>query len=103
MTKNKTDYRENLKRFIVTHNITPRMFIVYTCVNSVSRSGMSRRITAFIVHDNIPIVIVRNYLVRGCGMDMCFDFAYDLFQYLYNNNNYNSKVKYQNYTFHHSI
>ena len=62
---------------------------VYTQLNSVSRSGMSRRIRAYIIRKNRPIDISgqiaqklnrtineKGILVAGCGMDMGFELVY---------------------------
>ena len=78
----------------------PKDFRVFTIVNSVSRSGMTRKINAYIMHNNEPICIARNHKLSGCGMDMCWDYAYRLFHLVYNDGKYNSKVQYQNYRFH---
>lgn len=69
---------------------------VYTRVDNVARSGMSRRISLFVIRDNEPLNITylaahamgdgakydrsRYYGIRvdGCGMDMCFHIVYCL-------------------------
>jgi hypothetical protein len=69
---------------------------VYTQLNHVSRSGMSRKISIFVIRNNKPIDI--SYLaeeklgwtvksdgvhVSGCGMDMGFHLVYSLAQVLF--------------------
>jgi len=75
---------------------------VYTKVEHVARSGMSRRISLYmaIIEDNKPeIVNVTWYVARalgykrnphdggitvsGCGMDMCFETVYNLGRVLF--------------------
>jgi hypothetical protein len=65
---------------------------VYTKVNHVSRSGMSRNISAYVMRDNSPVdigtsaaTIMGNPIAKddsvkmgGCGMDMGFALVYDL-------------------------
>lgn len=71
---------------------------IYTKVTHVSRSGMSRKIQAFMVRDDDIVNITRwvaavnddrydrdsrEITVNGCGMDMCFDLVYRLGHYLW--------------------
>lgn len=65
---------------------------VYTKVNHVSRSGMSRNIEAYVMRDNEPVNISTSAAtllespiakdggvkMGGCGMDMGFALVYDL-------------------------
>jgi len=69
---------------------------IYTVLNHVSRSGMMRKISAFIIVDNKPICIARETKVSGCGMDMGFDLAYSIFHTVYGY----GKPKYQEYLNH---
>ena len=48
---------------------------IYTTLEGVSRSGMLRTISAFVMVDNMPICIARSVKVRGAGMDMGFHLA----------------------------
>ena len=72
---------------------------IYAQVNTVSRSGMSRTITLFIIHKNE--IINLNYTIfskvyadksnlkegiariNGCGMDMLFEATYRLYNFLF--------------------
>lgn len=70
---------------------------IYCQVNSVSKSGMSRTISVFIVHKGDIINLnytpfwkiygdsKRNGVVRikGCGMDMLFEATYRLYCFLF--------------------
>ena len=70
---------------------------VYTKLNHVSRSGMSRSITPFLIRDGEPYYIAWSVAILfgqsrdkydgirmdGCGMDMGFALAYNLGYYLY--------------------
>lgn len=70
---------------------------VYTKINHISRSGMSRSITPFLIIDNEPRYIAWSVCVLfgqsrdaydgvkmdGCGMNMCFALVYNLGRYLY--------------------
>lgn len=73
---------------------------VYTILQNVSSSGMSRRIRVVIMQDNAPRDITRlvskaireryndrheALVVGGCGMDMGFHVVYELSHYLYPN------------------
>lgn len=73
--------RESLRKMI------PPGTTVYTMIKSVSRSGMSRKINAYIIRDNEPVWIspmvakavgyrfddkTESIVVEGCGMDMGF-------------------------------
>ena len=75
---------------------------IYAQVNNVSRSGMSRTITLFIIHKNE--IINLNYTIfskvyadksdlregiariNGCGMDMLFEATYRLYNFLFDQN-----------------
>lgn len=69
--------------------------IIYTVLRSVSRSGMMRRISAYVINDNVPVGLSWHYdrahgrmaddtsgrwanKVGGCGMDMGFHLAGNL-------------------------
>lgn len=70
---------------------------VYTKVESVSNSGMTRRISLYIVQKGQIVNITRRVgivcqwkqsdkgglIVTGCGMDMCFHTVYTLGYYLW--------------------
>lgn len=71
-------------------------FTVYTILNHVSRSGMTRGITCFVVVNNEPVVIdwyidklglfklgTNGLKVSGAGMDMGFHVVYELSATLY--------------------
>lgn len=66
---------------------------VYTIVRNVSASGMSRRISVFMVEDgeirDLDFLLVKagiakrrgnseGLFIQGAGMDMCFALVYDL-------------------------
>ena len=86
---------ENARSFLLSH-LSPGMTI-YTKVNHVSRSRMSRSISAYYIEDNKPYNI--SYYVcilfgssldshsavpmSGCGMDMGFQLVYSLSRILY--------------------
>lgn len=72
---------------------------VYTIVRHVSESGMSRRISAFIVEDgkirDIDFMLIKagiakrrgdkeGLFIQGCGMDMCFALVYDTARTIHN-------------------
>ena len=80
------------------HEILKPGDVLYTKVNHVSRSGMSRSISVYLMKENNPYCI--DYLVApvtenkidqtnggvkisGCGMDMGFALVYDLSYFLY--------------------
>ena len=56
---------------------------IYTSLDHVSRSGMMRKVSAFIMVKNSPICIAREVKVTGCGMDMGFHLAYEIFHTVY--------------------
>lgn len=70
---------------------------IYTKLNHVSRSGMSRSITPYVIVDNAPQYIAYSVAVlfgqnrdrydgitmRGCGIDMGFALVYNLSSTLY--------------------
>lgn len=80
---------------------------IYTVLDSVSSSGMSRHISAF-----VPVIlkdskgkeypdmccIARERYVSGCGMDMGFHLAYSL--YCQSDINEDGKHPYQDYLSH---
>lgn len=88
------EQQERLKAFGLIEGCT-----VYTKINHVSKSGMSRAISCYIIVDNRPVKI--DYLickvlevakfdtkhggakVGGCGMDMGFDLVYRLSRKLF--------------------
>lgn len=64
---------------------------IVTVLDHVSESGMTRYITAFIplLDTNgrpFNCIIARERKVGGCGMDMGFSFAYNLFMKVYGDN-----------------
>ena len=75
--------------------------VVYTRLNHVSRSGMSRSITPLIIRDNEPFYLawttavlfgqVRDKYdglkIGGCGMDMGFHLVYTLSRIVYDDGN----------------
>jgi hypothetical protein len=52
---------------------------IYTVLNHVSRSGMFRKISAFIIIKNNPVCLAYRAPVSGCGMDMGFHLAYVIY------------------------
>lgn len=75
--------------------LLPKGTEVYTLVRSVSKSGMSRRISFFVVEDgkikDIDWLLIRagigkrrgtdnGLYVQGVGMDMCFAMVYNISQ-----------------------
>ena len=79
---------------------------IYARVETVSRSGMSRTVSLFIVHKGDMVnlnntvyryvygdTVTRDGKVRigGCGMDMLFECTYRMFNFLYSR-----RVRYQN-------
>lgn len=85
---NKKACLSNLKGVISPHDT------IYTSLESVSRSGMSRNIKLFVIKDNKPLHIsydtgkLLDYkqskspyygiVVKGCGMDMGYSVVYNL-------------------------
>jgi len=95
-TKRTTDREAALTRL---RYLCPPGATVYTLVRHVSRSGMSRLISAYVIHDGEPQWL-DGYISRlglfklasgprdalrvgGCGMDMGFHVVYNLSQALY--------------------
>lgn len=87
MSKDKNEALETL------HAILKPSDTVYCILRHVSRSGMFRRISFFVIRENKPYMIdhliaaVTHYKrdrteeglrVSGCGMDMGFDVVYNL-------------------------
>lgn len=85
--KNLTDYEKSLLKWLKRERPT-----IYYSVYHVSRSGMFRRISFYIIQDNKPLCIdwliaimthykkdknARGLKVSGCGMDMGFAVIYD--------------------------
>lgn len=79
--------------------LLPKGTEVYTLVRSVSKSGMSRRISFFVVNDgkleDIDWLLIRagigkrrghdnGLYVTGTGMDMCFGMVYDIGHTIHN-------------------
>ena len=64
------------KRILEFYGSKPRKQItIYTTLDHVSRSGMMRKISAFIMVKNQPVCLAREVKVTGCGMDMVFHLA----------------------------
>ncbi len=71
---------------------------IYAKVDSVSSSGMSRKVSLYIVHKGEIVGLnntafsyvygdrVKNgeVTIQGCGMDMLFECTYRLYQFLFN-------------------
>lgn len=87
LTIEQQEYLDGLKAML------PKGSKIYTLVRSVSSSGMSRRISIFIVDDNELINLDRyiersgiakrrankqGLYIQGTGMDMCFALTYDI-------------------------
>ena len=76
---------------------------IYTVLNHVSSSGMTRYISAYIpvlreggdgrMYSDI-VCIAREKKVTGCGMDMGFELAYSLFLTAYGNDENRQYQKY---------
>ena len=85
------------KRILEFYGKEPKEPItIYTVLDHVSRSGMMRKISAFVMRDNSPICIAREVRVTGCGMDMGFHLAYEIFHSVYEY----GKPEYQSYLDH---
>lgn len=67
---------------------------IYTKLDHVSTSGMTRYISAFMILDNDLVCIAREVKMSGCGMDMGFHLAYNLFISVYGYDN--KEMTYQN-------
>lgn len=87
LTTEQQEYRDGLKAML------PKGSKIYTLIRSVSSSGMSRRISAFMILDgeliNLDWHIERagiakrrankqGLYIQGTGMDMCFALTYDI-------------------------
>ncbi len=85
--------KKNYESLKVLHDIIKKGDTVYTVLRHVSRSGMQRRIDAYVIKDNIPrwisyhVANVTGYKVHrdkqgitinSCGMDMGFNLVYNL-------------------------
>ena len=91
-----SDFDKSLILYIQEHKPT-----IYTILRGVSRSGMLRRFSAFMIKDNE--VYYLNHLIaqvtylkqdsegflklRGCGMDMSFKLVADFSETLFNDYN----------------
>ena len=89
--------KEREEALATLRELCPPGTTVYTKLNHVSRSGMSRSITPFLVIDGEPYYIAYSVAVifgqsrdkydgvrmDGCGMDMGFALVYNLSLYLY--------------------
>ena len=74
---------------------------IYTVLDHVSQSGMTRRISAFVpvmcddgrgnMHPDI-VCVAREYKMGGCGMDMGFHLAYCMFLEAYPDGDYCSEL-----------
>lgn len=75
---------------------------IFTVLNHVSSSGMTRYISAFVPvigDDGKPYItcIARERRVEGCGMDMGFHLVYSMFMSVYHND---ESHPYQDYLSH---
>jgi hypothetical protein len=92
MNAKNTEKTEAIARLRKDYGIKPGT-VIYTSVRHVSRSGMSRVISLYVVHKGEILSISslvakacgysmdRNYFgikSNGCGMDMCFEAVYNL-------------------------
>lgn len=75
---------------------------IYTVLDHVSQSGMTRYISAYVPvmcddgwGDMQPdlVCIAREYKVGGCGMDMGFALAYDMFLDAYPDGDYCGELR----------
>jgi hypothetical protein len=74
---------------------------IYTSMSHVSRSGMMRTMSAFVMVDNWPVCIARDVRVSGCGMDMGFHLAYSIYCTLFPHNTPEGKaMPYQEHLVH---
>lgn len=74
---------------------------IYTVLDHVSQSGMTRHISAYVpvMRENdrgikCPdiVCVAREYKMEGCGMDMGFALAYDMFLEAYPDGDYCSEL-----------
>lgn len=75
---------------------------IFTVLNHVSSSGMTRHISAYVPligNDGKPYIacIARERYVSGCGMDMGFHLAYSMFMSVYHDD---ESHPYQDYMSH---
>jgi uncharacterized protein YjaZ len=92
--------RDNACEYLL--KVTKKNTTIYTLLRNVSSSGMSRRISCFIVNDgqveDITFYVARvleskrnkrdgGITVSGCGMDMGFDLVYRLSSELHGHEN----------------
>lgn len=75
---------------------------IFTVLNHVSSSGMTRHISAYVPligDDGKPYIacIARERYVSGCGMDMGFHLAYNMFMSVYHSD---ESHPYQDYLSH---
>lgn len=92
--------KEKLEAIETLKNMIPLGSKVYTALNHVSRSGMTREISVHIIQDNKPINITwkvgktlglkegktRGLRMGGYGTDMGFEIVYNLGYVLYKDN-----------------
>jgi len=71
---------------------------LYTVLNHVSQSGMHRHISLYIIKGSVPICLARQAPCNGCGMDMGFELAYNVFLEAYG---LNKDYPYQTKLYHH--
>ena len=53
---------------------------IYTVLNHVSKSGLTRQISAYIIHNDEPCCVAFRVRVEGCGSDMGFHLADCIYQ-----------------------
>lgn len=80
----RVDVDDAFRERIYAAGYGPDNFPVYTLLDHVSASGMSRRITAYILMKDekgepYPYCVARELLVSGCGFDAGHEVAYNLF------------------------
>ena len=72
---------------------------IYTICSHVSKSGMSRDIKAFVIRNNETVSLGFGR-VGGCGMDMGFHVAYNIFCTAYDGFREKGKYRYQEFLKH---
>jgi hypothetical protein len=77
-----------------------KMIRFRTVLNHVSRSGMSRRITLYVETKYGLRCLKRDVRVDGCGMDMGFHLAYNVYTRLYPYVNGKQRKQYQDHMKH---
>ena len=93
MRINKFDYQNAANNIRRLYPVISKDIIIYTSCDHVSKSGMSRRIKAFVVA-NGEIICLGYGRVSGCGMDMGFHVAETIFYAAY------PGLRYQDYLTH---